>query len=129
MANAQQYSDEDLKVFETLISTKLEKAYEQLKSLQLQIIEMEESIEDSSGVHYMNDGGYTEQIGFTNAMVIRQQKHTSDLEKALMRIKNKSYGRCIITGELIDKKRLLAVLTTTKSMAAKTQTSTSKINK
>ncbi len=124
MTHTQQYSNEELKVFEVLITTKLEKAYGQLESLQLQIIEMEESIEDSSGIHYMNDGGYTEQVGFTNAMAIRQQKHIADLEKALMRVKNKSYGRCIITGALIDKKRLLAVPTTTKSMAAKMQSST-----
>ena len=42
-----------------------------------------------------------------------------DLQNALQRVYNKSYGICVISGELIDKRRLLAVPTTTKSLAAK----------
>ena len=121
MENTLRYSDADLQVFETLLTEKLNKAYEQVESLQVQLIEMEESIEDSSGMHYMNDGNYSEQIEFLNGMVHRQRKHISDLENAIMRVKNKTYGRCVVTGQLIDKKRLMAVPTTTKSIVAKTQ--------
>lgn len=49
----------------------------------------------------------------------RQRKHVIDLQNALLRVHNKSYGICCITGELIDKRRLLAVPTTTKSLAVK----------
>lgn len=113
------YSEEDLKVFETLITTKLEKAYDQVENLQNQLIEMEESLEDDASSH--NEGNFTEQVEFLNTMVYRQKKHINDLESALMRIKNKTYGRCSVTGALIDKDRLLAVPTTTKSIAGKQQ--------
>ena len=52
-------------------------------------------------------------------MANRQKKHLQDLENALIRVENKSYGICVVTGQLIDKKRLLAVPTTTKSLEAK----------
>ncbi len=121
MNDQTRYSDEDLKGFEDVINAKLNRTYEQLESLQAQVIELEESIEDSAGAHYMNDGNVSEQLEFLNGMIYRQQKHISDLEKAMMRIKNKTYGRCVMTGELIDKNRLMAVPTTTKSLLAKTQ--------
>ncbi|MBK9488377.1 MAG: hypothetical protein IPO07_05990 [Haliscomenobacter sp.] len=54
-----------------------------------------------------------------NNMAIRQRMYIQDLENALVRIKNKTYGICSLTGQLIDKRRLLAVPTTTKSLAAK----------
>lgn len=54
-----------------------------------------------------------------NNMAIRQRMYIKDLENALIRIRNKSYGICSISGQLIDKKRLLAVPTTTKSLEAK----------
>lgn len=53
-------------------------------------------------------------------MIGRQRKHVQDLENALIRIHNKRFGICIVTGQLIDKRRLMAVPTTTKSLEAKT---------
>ena len=53
-------------------------------------------------------------------MANRLRKYVVDLKNALLRIHNKSYGICSLTGQLIDKKRLLAVPTTTKGVVAKT---------
>ncbi|MBV6652777.1 MAG: hypothetical protein KI786_03425, partial [Mameliella sp.] len=59
-------------------------------------------------------------VEMLNNMAIRQRRYIQDLQNALIRIRNKVYGVCTVTGELIDKKRLMAVPTTTKSVAAKT---------
>ena len=69
----------------------------------------------------MDDSSINNDVEMLNNMAIRQRRYIKDLENALVRIRNKTYGICIITGELIDKKRLLAVPTTTKSLVAKTQ--------
>ena len=61
------------------------------------------------------------ELEMLNNMANHQRKYIQDLENALIRINNKSYGICVVTGELIEKKRLLAVPTTTKSVVAKTQ--------
>jgi RNA polymerase-binding transcription factor DksA len=50
------------------------------------------------------------QIEMLNSMVIRQQQFINNLENALIRIQNKTYGICTVTGQLIDKKRLKLVL-------------------
>ena len=67
----------------------------------------------------MDDSSINNDVEMLNNMAIRQRMHIQDLDNALVRIKNKSYGICSITGQLIDKRRLLAVPTTTKSLAAK----------
>jgi hypothetical protein len=54
-----------------------------------------------------------------NNQVIRKQQYVNNLENALIRIKNKTYGVCSITGQLIDKKRLMLVPHATKSVEAK----------
>jgi RNA polymerase-binding transcription factor DksA len=69
----------------------------------------------------MDDSSTNNDVEMLNNMAIRQRRFIQDLENALIRIQNKVYGVCTVTGELIDKKRLLAVPTTTKSLAAKTQ--------
>lgn len=112
------YSDEDLMIFKNLIDTKLEKAETDLKFMLNQIQEINEA-KDSEG-DWMDDTTTSNDLQMLYTMVNRHQKHIQDLNKALLRIQNKSYGICIITNELIDKRRLMAVLTTTKSLAAKT---------
>ncbi len=58
-------------------------------------------------------------MGILQAMANRQRRYVMDLQNALQRIHNKSYGICSVTGQLIDKRRLMAVLTTTKSLIEK----------
>jgi RNA polymerase-binding transcription factor DksA len=115
------YSDEELADFKALIEKKLENAREQLRSLQEQILEITENTSDEHGGDWMDDSSINNDVEMLNNMAIRQRRYIKDLENALIRIRNKTYGICTVTGELIDKKRLLAVPTTTKSLLAKTQ--------
>jgi RNA polymerase-binding transcription factor DksA len=115
------YSDAELEAFRQLIENKLEKAKGQLQALQEQILEIAENTSDEHGGDWMDDSSTNNDMEMLNNMAIRQRRFIQDLENALIRIRNKAYGVCTVTGELIDKKRLLAVPTTTKSLAAKTQ--------
>jgi DnaK suppressor protein len=115
---ATRYSDEDLKEFKALLEKKMERAERELNYLQEQLLDMNDSY-DSERIDYV-DGGHSEaDMEMLNTMVIRQRKHIRDLENALLRIQQRTYGVCKVTGELIDKRRLMAVPTTTKSLAAK----------
>lgn len=113
------YSDADLEEFRQLIEGKLVKAREELQELSAQILEITENSGDDFGIDWMDDSNVSSDLDLLNDMAIRQRKYVNDLENALIRISNKTYGICVVTGELIDKKRLLAVPTTTKSLAAK----------
>jgi RNA polymerase-binding protein DksA len=113
------YSDADLAEFQAIIEKKLEKAQEELSYMQEQILEITENSGDDHGGDWMDDSSTNNDIEFLNNMAIRQRKYIQDLENAMVRIKNKSYGICSITGQLIDKRRLIAVPTATKSVEAK----------
>ncbi len=115
------YSDADLAEFKEIIDKKLEEAQANLISLQEQILEITENTSDEHGGDWMDDSSINNEMEMLNNMAIRQRMYIKDLENALVRIRNKSYGICSITGELIDKKRLLAVPTTTKSLSAKAE--------
>ena len=119
MTSTNRYTDTELEEFRMLIQTKLDNTKSQLEQLQSQIFEITENSDDEYGSDWMDDSSINNEIEILNDMAIRQRKYTLDLENALVRIKNKTYGICVVTGELIDKKRLLAVPTTTKSMVAK----------
>lgn len=102
-----------------MIEQKMSRAKEQLDSLQEQILEITENSDDEYGSDWMDDSSINDNIEMLNDMAIRQRKYLRDLENALVRIRNKTYGICVVTGELIDPKRLRAVPTTTKSLKAK----------
>lgn len=121
MANSVvRYSDNELAEFKDVIDKRLQKANEQLQSLQEQIIEVTENSSDEHGGDWVDDSSINNEVEMLNNMAIRQRMYIHDLENALIRIRNKTYGICSVTGELIDRKRLMAVPTTTKSLAAKT---------
>lgn len=113
------YSDTELEEFRVLIESKLEKAEKHLAELQEQILEITENTSDEHGGDWVDDSSINNDVEMLNNMAIRQRMHIQDLDNALVRIKNKTYGICSISGQLIDKRRLLAVPTTTKSLAAK----------
>lgn len=113
------YSDAELEEFRVLIESKWERATSHLSELQEQILEITENTSDEHGGDWVDDSSINNDVEMLNNMAIRQRMHIQDLENALVRIKNKTYGICSITGQLIDKRRLLAVPTTTKSLAAK----------
>jgi len=114
------YPDSELAEFKSLLTKKLESSQQQLDDLKAQIIETSEKTGDDYGGDWVDDSSNSSNIEMLNNMAIRQQKYIQELHNALRRVENKVYGICVITGDLIDKKRLLAVPTTTKSLVAKT---------
>lgn len=127
--NTLRYSDQELAIFQQVIDAKLSKAKAQLLLMQSQIIEATQNASDEHGADWMDDSSMNAELDMLNNMAIRQRKYLKELENALIRIKNKAYGICIITGNLIDKRRLMAVPTTTKSVAAKNAISSGKMPK
>ncbi len=113
------YPDADLEEFRQLIQQKLDRAREQMELLRSQILEMTESNESDYGLDMIDDSNTNSNVEMLNSLAIHQRKYVRELENALARIRHKTYGICAMSGELIDKKRLLAVPTTTKSLAAK----------
>ena len=111
------YSDKDLAEFKAIIETKLAKAKSESKTINNELIEMESN--DSIRFNDINESSLSYERDYLSRMSDRQERFIRDLENALLRIQNKSYGICIVTSELIDKRRLKAVPHTTKSIQAK----------
>jgi len=112
------YSETDLLTFKKVIDTKLIKVQKQLDSLDAQLSET--SANKGNQSDWVDDSSNSSNLQLLDTMAHRLRKHHRDLKNALLRIQNKSYGICSVTGKLIDKKRLMAVPTTTKSVAVKT---------
>ncbi|MBK7231833.1 MAG: TraR/DksA family transcriptional regulator [Saprospiraceae bacterium] len=113
------YSDEELVAFKVIIDEKLEAAKAELTGLEQQMMELRENMSDEQGGDWFDDSSIHTEIEFLTKMAERQRQFVQNLEMALVRIKNKSYGICSVTGELIDRQRLLLVPHATKSVAAK----------
>ena len=117
------YSDKDLKEFEALIHTKIESAQEDLDQLQRSLSHSDDnSTEDTAPTFkMMEDGSATMSRAETAQLAARQQKFIQSLQNALLRIKNKTYGICRVTGKLIPRERLRLVPHATLSIEAKQQ--------
>lgn len=116
------YSDEELKEFEILIKGKLEKARDEFKILKDTLTRTnDEGTDSTSGgnTKVLEDGAETAEKENMSQLAARQQKYITNLENALVRIKNGTYGICSVTGKLISKERLIAVPHTTQSIEAK----------
>lgn len=115
------YSDTDLNEFRELISKKLEAAKKELAYLQGLITRKDEMGGDNDDARYMTmeDGSMSMEREQLSQMASRQITYIDHLEKATMRIENKTYGICRVTGKLIDKARLRAVPHATLSLEAK----------
>lgn len=115
------YSDNDLAEFRELIQRKLESAKKELGYLQGLITRKDEMGGDNDDARYMTmeDGSMSMEREQLSQMASRQITFIDHLEKALMRIENKTYGICRVTGKLIDKARLRAVPHATLSIEAK----------
>jgi len=120
MSERTRFSDEELKEFETLILEKLEKAKEELSTLKASLTRSSEETGDSPGsIKTLEDGADTAEKEHLSQLAGRQQKFITNLENALVRIKNGTYGVCVDTGKLISKERLRAVPHTMHSIEAK----------
>jgi len=115
------YSDSELQEFRELIGRKLEAAKKELAYLHGLITRKDEMSGDETDNRYMTmeDGSLSMEREQLSQMASRQIDFIDKLEKALVRIENKTYGICRVTGKLIDKARLRAVPHATLSIEAK----------
>ncbi|MBK7468505.1 MAG: TraR/DksA family transcriptional regulator [Saprospiraceae bacterium] len=113
------YTDQELDEFKKLIDDKMVQAKNELNDIEQQMMEMRENMADEQGGDWFDDSSIHTEIEFLTKMAERQRQFVQNLEMALVRIKNKSYGICIVTGDLIEKERLKIVPHATKSVQAK----------
>lgn len=121
------YSDEDLLEFKNLILEKIDKAQEELEFTRNQIVELNDTGFNQQNGDMYDDSGAHADLEFMTRMAARQQKFIEDLQKALLRIQNKTYGICTVTAELIPKERLRVVPHATKSVDGKNIANKNKI--
>lgn len=121
MGPTMRYSDSELGEFKDLILKKLDQAKKELAYLQGLITRKDEMGGDETENRYMTmeDGSMSMEREQLAQMASRQINYIDHLEKAMMRIENKTYGICRVTGKLIDKARLKAVPHATLSIEAK----------
>ena len=115
------YSDEDLAEFKALINEKIESATKQLNLYQdaYKNGSSNDTEDTSPTFKSFDDGSQTLSKEANSQLAIRQEKFIRDLRNALVRIENKSYGVCRVTGKLIQKERLKLVPHATLSIEAK----------
>lgn len=115
------YSDEELNEFKELINKRLDNARKELAYLQGLITRKDEAGTDDTDnrFNHMEDGSGAMEREQLSQLAGRQIQFINHLEKAMIRIENKTYGICRVTGKLIDKARLRAVPHATLSIEAK----------
>jgi DnaK suppressor protein len=117
----ERYSDEELKEFRALIVAKLEEAtadYEMLKGT-LRLTDDHGTDDTSPTFKLLEDAADVSSKEETAQLASRQEKFIQHLQNALIRVENKSYGVCRVTGKLIPKERLRSVPHATMSVDAK----------
>ena len=115
------YSDSDLAEFKALIHAKLEKAKGDLELIKSAYMnDLNNGTDDTSPTFKaFEEGSETMSKEANSQLAIRQEKFIRDLKNALIRIENKTYGLCKVTGKLINKERLKIVPHATMSIEAK----------
>ena len=115
------YADSELLEFKDIILDKLRIAKEELGSLTQSLSNPNTNgTDDTAGTYKtLEDGSATLEKESINQLASRQKKFIENLESALVRIENKTYGVCRETGKLIPQERLRAVPHATLSMEAK----------
>ena len=117
----QRYNDADLQEFKKLIQDKIAKAENDLMLIKESFInDQNNGTDDTSPTFKAFEEGAETLSKEQNAILAgRQEKFIRDLKNALIRIENKTYGLCRVTGKLIPKERLIAVPHATLSIEAK----------
>lgn len=115
------YSDKDLEEFRILIENKIEKAKQDLELLKSSYKNDGNNGTDDTSPTFkaFEEGSETMSREANTQLAIRQEKFIRDLKNALVRIENKTYGICRVTGKLINKERLKLVPHATLSIEAK----------
>ena len=121
MEERTRYSDADLQEFKAIIQQKIEKAEKDLALLRESFINDQNNGTDETSPTFkaFEEGAETLSKEQNAILAGRQEKFIRDLKHALIRIENKTYGICRVTGKLIDKERLKAVPHATLSIEAK----------
>ena len=120
-ANKVRYSDAELEEFKQIIVTKIENAEKDLELLKEQFANDKNNGTDDTAPTFKSfeEGSATMSKEANAQLASRQEKFIRDLKNAVLRIENKTYGICRVTGKLIEKERLKLVPHATLSMEAK----------
>lgn len=115
------YSDKELEEFRAIIEEKIEKAKNHLDLLKSSYMNDGNNGTDDTSPTFkaFEEGSETMSKEANTQLAIRQEKFIRDLKNALLRIENKTYGICRVTGKLINKERLKLVPHATLSIEAK----------
>ena len=115
------YPDKDLEKFRMLIEEKIAKAQHDLELIQSAYMNDGNNGTDDTSPTFkaFEEGSETMSKEANTQLAIRQEKFIRDLKNALIRIENKTYGVCRVTGKLINAKRLQLVPHATLSIEAK----------
>jgi len=115
------YTDKELERFKKLITTKIDQAKQDLELLKSAYMNDSDNGTDDTSPTFkaFEEGSETMSKEANTQLALRQEKFIRDLKNALIRIENKTYGICRITGKLIKKKRLMIVPHATLSIDAK----------
>ncbi|MUU78522.1 TraR/DksA family transcriptional regulator [Winogradskyella endarachnes] len=115
------YSDKDLEEFKAIVKDKIQKAEHDLQLIKSAYMnDFDNGTDDTSPTFKaFEEGSATMSKEANSALAIRQEKFIRDLKNALIRIENKTYGVCRVTGKLIKKERLKLVPHATLSIEAK----------
>ncbi|HKJ06748.1 MAG TPA: TraR/DksA C4-type zinc finger protein [Flavobacteriaceae bacterium] len=121
MSENNRYSDKDLAEFKEIILKKIEHAEEDLRLLRSTFKNDSNNGTDDTSPTFkaFEEGSETMSKEANVQLAIRQEKFIRDLKNALLRIENKTYGVCRVTGKLIQKERLKLVPHATLSIEAK----------
>jgi len=119
--NKEKYSDSDLKEFKEIILKKIKTAEEDLALIKSAYMNDSNNGTDDTSPTFkaFEEGSETMSKESNVQLAIRQEKFIRDLKNALLRIENKTYGICRVTGKLIQKERLKLVPHATLSIEAK----------
>ena len=109
------YSDQELQEFKTLILEKIEVATASYN----QLMEKSKTDESKNSFNMLEEGAATLEQEEASQRAARQLDFIKKLQAALVRIENKTYGVCRVTGKLIPKGRLMAVPHATLSVEGK----------
>lgn len=115
------YSDAELQEFKKIIQDKIAKAEKDLALINESFVNDQNNGTDDTSPTFkaFEEGAETLSKEQNSILAGRQEKFIRDLKHALIRIENKTYGVCRVTGKLIPKERLMAVPHATLSIEAK----------
>jgi RNA polymerase-binding transcription factor DksA len=119
--NSNRYSDKDLAEFKTVLQEKIKSAVHDLELIKSAYMNDHNNGTDDTSPTFkaFEEGSETMSKEANSALAIRQEKFIRDLKNALIRVENKTYGICRVTGKLIAKERLMLVPHATLSIEAK----------